>query len=593
MADNLSSADAEAPESEPAHGAPPPDVIPANVIERDDDASDPGSAAPEREDDPVAEGLDPATLEALAARRRRDADAARAHLGTDARGWDQQSGPPSASQAAPPQAGDTRRPGGPPDQDAAARAAGVLDDPPELVKKRYLRADHQYFLKDEPHHLAFEDWGMRLVTGHNRADIVESMVEMTAAKGWHRIRVSGHEEFRREVWLQASLRGIEVRGYEPKAVDRARLDELRKSWMHNRIEPEPQPQTASQPRGAQTDSRHPREPAPDAPGPTPVPTGPSRGPSRGARQERRPSVEPPAPRPVSSQDPRPASQDPLDGVRPVNREGRDAVDAERQARETVRVGQLLSHGPAPYQNDRENSDSYYAVVLNRTGKERIVWGVDLERAIEESNANIGDTVSLENLGKRWVTVEIPVRDAAGKVVDVEEKEVYRNTWRVDVLERTTTRDAPRDAPQGAQPAPDREVDTGDADDDAPDVKRGATGRMRDGTVQRRGKEGDRAGGPPVPEGSNPPAVDRALQLAVIMAAMREQGFSEKSVAKVQARAGRVLDTLASQGVTVPAPRTFDPKAPSERARTMRKAEPQRTRDRERAPAAPDPSMPGL
>ncbi len=576
MADNLSSADAEAPQSGSAHGAPPPDVIPANVIERDDDASDPGSAAPEREDGPVAEGLDPATLEALAARRRRDADAARAHLGTDARGWDQQSGPPPSAQAAPPQAGGTRHAGDPPDQDAAAaRAAGVLNDPPELVKKRYLRAGHQYFLKDEPHHLAFEDWGMRLVTGHNRADIVESMVEMTAAKGWHRIRVSGHEDFQREVWLQASLRGIEVRGYEPKAVDRARLDELRKSWMHNRIEPELQPQAASQPRGAQTDSRYPREPAPDAPGPMPVPTGSPRGPSRGARQERRPSVQPPAPRPASS-------QDPLDGVRLVNRAGRDAVDAERQARETVRVGQLLDHGPAPYQHDRENSDSYYAVVLNRTGKERIVWGVDLERAIEESSANIGDTVSLESLGKRWVTVEIPVRDAAGKVVDVEEKEVYRNTWQVDVLERTKTRDAPQGAQQGARLAPDREADIGDAADDAPDVTRVAFGRRRDG-----------AGGPPVPEGSDPPAVDRALQLAVIMAAMREQGFSEKSVAKVQARAGRVLDTLASQGVTVPAPRVFDPKAPSERARTVRKAEPQRTRDRERAPAAPDPSMPGL
>ncbi|WP_186308528.1 LPD7 domain-containing protein [Paraburkholderia sp. BCC1885] len=591
MADNLSSSDAEAPESGSAPGAQPPDVIPANVIERDDDASDPGSAAPGREDDPVAEGLDPATLEALAARRRRDADAARAHLGTDARGWDQQSGPPSASPAAAPQAGDTRRPGGPPDQDAAARAAGVLDDPPELVKKRYLRAGHQYFLKDEPHHLAFEDSGMRLVTGHNRADIVESMVEMTAAKGWHRIRVSGHEEFRREVWLQASLRGIEVRGYEPKAVDRARLDELRKSWMHNRIEPEPPSQTASQPRGAQTDSRYPREPAPDAPGPGPVPTGPSRGPS-GARQERRP-LQPSAPRPASSQDPRPASPDPLDGVRPVNRAGRDAVDAERQARETVRVGQLLDHGAAPYQHDRENSDSYYAVVLNRTGKERIVWGVDLERAIEEGNANIGDTVSLENLGKRWVTVEIPMRDAAGKVVDVEEKEVYRNTWQVDVLERTKARDTPGDTPQEARPAPYRETSVGDDD---PGVARRAPDRTRDGMAAGRADGGDGgrgAGARPAPQGSEVPAADRALQLAVIMEAMREQGFSEKSVAKVQARAGRVLDTLVSQGVTVPAPRVFDPKAPSERARTVRKAEPQRARDRERAPAAPDPSMPGL
>ncbi|MFP3481327.1 LPD7 domain-containing protein, partial [Burkholderia sp. SIMBA_057] len=74
------------------------------------------------------------------------------------------------------------------------------------------------------------------VTEHNRPDVVESMVDMAHAKAWGRIRVSGHEQFRREVWVRATLIGIEVSGYEPKAVDVARLTEARRDRMTNRID---------------------------------------------------------------------------------------------------------------------------------------------------------------------------------------------------------------------------------------------------------------------------------------------------------------------------------------------------------------------
>ncbi len=56
------------------------------------------------------------------------------------------------------------------------------------------------------------------------------MVDMASAKSWQRIRVSGHEAFRSEVWLRGTQLGIEVSGYEPKAAgSRVRLAGARQS----------------------------------------------------------------------------------------------------------------------------------------------------------------------------------------------------------------------------------------------------------------------------------------------------------------------------------------------------------------------------
>ena len=167
-----------------------------------------------------AERFDRTAADVLAARRRREFDAVRARLRDQAIQAD------APSQAAAQQPASRAASRG--TDDASATRWAPLGSPPETVRKRYLRAGNQYFLKDAPHQLAFEDIGPYLVTEHNRPDVVESMVDMARAKAWGRIRVSGHEQFRREVWVQATLLGIKVSGYEPKAVDFARLAEGRR-----------------------------------------------------------------------------------------------------------------------------------------------------------------------------------------------------------------------------------------------------------------------------------------------------------------------------------------------------------------------------
>ena len=57
------------------------------------------------------------------------------------------------------------------------------------------------------------------------------MIELAIAKGWKELKVSGSESFRRSVWLEASRRGMAVRGYEPKPQDQLQLQEMK---VHSR-----------------------------------------------------------------------------------------------------------------------------------------------------------------------------------------------------------------------------------------------------------------------------------------------------------------------------------------------------------------------
>ncbi|MBB2984647.1 LPD7 domain-containing protein [Paraburkholderia tropica] len=575
-----------------------------------------GPVALSNPDDPSArlDWIDPDMLEALKRRRQRDL--------TAARGGMQSTGGATSSPAPAGDAG-TMSPNDrtgvpstvPPDTTTAgehqgggsgtaprassASATGPLATPPDSVAKRFLQAGPRYFLRDGSREMAFEDRGARMVTAHNRPAIAESMAEMALAKGWSHIRVIGHEDFRRAVWMAAAVRGIGVTGYVPDERDRASLAELMQARMTNRVE--------------QVDA--PR-----------VPTGaPADAPAGAA---------------ASGQT-----------------TGRQAMP------ETGWTGHLVRHGTAPYQHAADGARSYFVSLRDGAGVDRTVWGVDLERAMRASGAQLGQTVTLLNPGRQPVSVSETVRDAAGQIVGEQLKTVERNVWHVEMVgqNRTSTpADAARvpdvatvtslpsgDRPQPAAPAvlPSRvSVDSagwepesafqgelvahgrapyrnrtgaqmmyfatlreasgnqvtvwgadleramaaggvrpGDPvhlvnfgrrriDADVPVVGAGGdvTGTERR-TIERyvwRATAGPRelqdrqsAGGPA------PDDPQRVLHLGVIAEAMRAHGFSEKSVAKVQTRAGEVMDRLRAQGVEVPAPRVFDPAGRTQQPRS--------------------------
>src|SRR3546814_16234357 len=84
---------------------------------------------------------------------------------------------------------------------------------------------------------AFRDQGRRLVTATESQEVVKDLVAIAQHRNWDRIHVTGSEEFRRSVWIEASQKGLEVRGYKPNDRDLSELDRLRGERSRNKIAP--------------------------------------------------------------------------------------------------------------------------------------------------------------------------------------------------------------------------------------------------------------------------------------------------------------------------------------------------------------------
>jgi putative DNA primase/helicase len=99
----------------------------------------------------------------------------------------------------------------------------------------------------------------------------------------------------------------------------------------------------------------------------------------------------------------------------------------------VYLGRVLEHGEAPFENDPKNERSYF-VKLARPEGEKVVWGVDLPRALEEGGIKTGDEVVIANQGRKQVQVPVKTTGADGKASGTTLITATRNTWRIDTIE---------------------------------------------------------------------------------------------------------------------------------------------------------------
>jgi hypothetical protein len=70
---------------------------------------------------------------------------------------------------------------------------------------------------------AFQDHGTKLTTLNEDAKVIQSLVTIARARKWEQITVKGTEEFRREIWFEATRAGLIVQGYKPNGAERLKL----------------------------------------------------------------------------------------------------------------------------------------------------------------------------------------------------------------------------------------------------------------------------------------------------------------------------------------------------------------------------------
>jgi len=94
----------------------------------------------------------------------------------------------------------------------------------------------EYRFKGDATRIAFTETTFRLSTDTNSPSVARSMVDVAEARNWQALRVAGHEDFKRMVWLEASIRGVRALGYDPQPTDIDLVRRQREARQTNHIE---------------------------------------------------------------------------------------------------------------------------------------------------------------------------------------------------------------------------------------------------------------------------------------------------------------------------------------------------------------------
>lgn len=257
----------------------------------------------------------------------------------------------------------------------------------DALRKRFLNAGDHYYYRNGMGKIAFTDQGKRLTTDHDDPSVIHGMVLRAQEKGWTAFRVNGSQEFQAEAWLQASLAGIQVDGYAPREIDRARFEERK---------------------AEQT-----RENSRNHNGITDMPVA----------EHSRPGLNPAQQRAVTTLEQLLRDRGDSDAMIA----GAVELATSRLQGERLVVGRVAAHGVDHYRHDSTQETSYFVRVTTDRG-DKEVWGVDLARAMAQSNLQAGDPIAL--VQKTHERVTVPVRDEQGQRTGPSSNIADRNVWEV-------------------------------------------------------------------------------------------------------------------------------------------------------------------
>lgn len=304
---------------------------------------------------------------------------------------------PPAAAASPSPAQEPALPPGPArpaneNQPEPERFSVERGDVPDAIKRRYYAEEPQFspevrfFTDAKGQEPAFRDAGGKLVARDNNPDVVKDLVAIAEHRGWKAIEVRGDDDFRRAVWLEARIAGLEVRGYKPVERDLQELARHQDARDVNAVAPDRE--------RAQT---------------------PEQGSGRGGAPSRETA-------------------------------GDSAAKAERVDYDKGVTGKLLESGEAPYKHRSGQELTPFVRVERANGRQVEVWGVGLPAALERSGAQVGDEITLRRDGVEKVSRTFEVKDKATGELSLQQRQVPRNRWTIEAerFRAATPAEAARD-----------------------------------------------------------------------------------------------------------------------------------------------------
>jgi hypothetical protein len=301
------------------------------------------------------------------------------------------------------------------------------------IERDFVQVGAQWFHREDPQRLGFVDEGTVLSTPSSNPAEARVLVTLAEVREWGGIKIRrGTTEFRREVFIEASARGLPVVGYTPRDADLAEIQTRKAQYAKANIV------EASAARAAAF-----RELSPEAALKRPDLAAATVAADALARVG------------DSVQDPTLRAQL-QEGFRERLAQGMERGDVPRRlddpavgARARVYEGIYIEGERAPYKNDPDESENFVVRYRQADGTVAERWGKEIEKALKAAHVKPGDTIRLERVGAEPVTVVGNVRDAQARVIGKQELDTARNKWKVEVLER-----AP--APERSEPERTRE-----------------------------------------------------------------------------------------------------------------------------------------
>lgn len=280
-----------------------------------------------------------------------------------------------------------------------------LDELLADLKKSFIVAGSNFYLRDDKKVLAFVDDGGFIRTTHENSEIIKRMLDLAEAKGWSSVHLAGSDEFRRKAWIEAQLKGLQTTGYEPDAWDQEQLQKREEVMKGaNSVGDSRLVQQATQSANQST--------SPTAPNKTEAAAA---APSNVVNMDRvRTEL---YAKPVA------AALGIMKTSKGVIDETLDALATTIDPKRTY-VGELLEHGAAPYKFDAKQAPNYFIKLKLNNGTEQTLWGVDFPRALSEANSGMpepGDYVLVGFEGSKSVRLPNPQKD--GEWMDSR-----RNQW---------------------------------------------------------------------------------------------------------------------------------------------------------------------